>query len=140
MVTRKQTVSVRLDDPAKKQVERAAALTRQSLGAFLEKAGEDRARQVLLDWAIDTYRQGKASFGELAQDTGLAVEEIMTAMGTGIRDETVEVFLASCRTVADMQQNPRFLRIAEEVAEYITGCKQEGHDAGGHGGSYRQLR
>ena len=48
MATKKRTISVRLDDEAKQQVERAAKLLRQSSGAFLEKAGEERARVVLL--------------------------------------------------------------------------------------------
>ena len=77
MATRKRTISVRLDDRAKRRVEKAARLLKQSSGAFLEKAGEERARQLLLDWAVSSYQRGEASFSELADETGLSVEEIV---------------------------------------------------------------
>jgi uncharacterized protein (DUF1778 family) len=81
MPTIKQTISVRLDNKAKLKVERAARLMRQSSGAFLEKVGTERAHQVLLDSAVSRHRQVEASFSELAEETGLAVEEIMEAVG-----------------------------------------------------------
>ncbi|MEK7215321.1 MAG: hypothetical protein AAB289_06990, partial [Chloroflexota bacterium] len=80
MATKKRTISVRLDDAAKRQVERAATLSKQSAGAFLGRAGEEEARRALLTWAVAQHGIGRASFSELAQDTGLAVEEIMGAM------------------------------------------------------------
>ena len=71
------TVSVRLDPQAGRRLDKAAALLHQSRAAFLERAGDDAARRVLTDWAARRYRQGGGSFSELAEETGLAVEEIV---------------------------------------------------------------
>jgi hypothetical protein len=119
MVTKKRTISVRLDDAAKQRVERAAKLLKQSAGAFLQKAGEEQAREVLLRWAVDRHRRGDASFSELAGETGLAVEEIMLAMGSQGKEEALDMFLASCRTVAKASGNPDFLRLGEEAVELV---------------------
>lgn len=119
MGTKKQTISVRLDDATKQRVERAARLVKQSAGAFLEKAGEEQARQVLLRWAVDRHRRGEASFSELAGETGLAVEEIMLAMGSPDEGEDLDLFLSSCRTVAEASGNPEFLRLGEEAVELV---------------------
>jgi hypothetical protein len=121
MPTKKQTISVRLDDAAKQQIEHAARVTKQSAGAFLEKAGEERARQVLLDWATDTYRRRDTSFSELAGETGLAVEEIMLALGDQTREEALDAFLTSCRTVAEATGNQDFLHSAELAVETVRG-------------------
>ena len=88
-------------------------------GAFLGKAGEERAHQILLEWAVNRYRRGEASFSELAETTGLAVEDVMVALGSQGREEALEMFLASCRTVAETQGNPEFLRLAEEVVKEL---------------------
>ena len=73
----------------------------------------------LLDWAIAQYRQGLKSFSELTDETGLAVEEIMTSMDSYGRKQAIDAFLASCRTVADAQNNPDFLRMATAVAKAL---------------------
>jgi hypothetical protein len=126
MPTRKQTVSVRLGGAAKHRVEHAARIAKQSAGAFLEKAGEDRARQVLLDWALDRHRRGDASFSELADETGLAVEEIMLAIGQLGKDDALDAFVASCRTVAEATGKPDFLRSGEEAAGLVRRSSQAG--------------
>ena len=120
MATKKRTVSVRLDPAEARRLEQAARLMRQSRGAFLQRAGDAAARQILLEWAVSRYRQGDASFSELAGRTGLAVEEIMTALGDQGREEALAQFLASCRTVAEIEGNPAFLRRAQEAVEAIT--------------------
>jgi hypothetical protein len=119
MATKKPTISVRLDDAAKLMVEHAARIMNQSAGAFLEKAGQERARQVLLDWALERHRRGEASFSELAADTGLTVEEIMRASGDRGRQEALEAFLASCRTVAEVRGNREFLRLGEDAVKAV---------------------
>lgn len=119
MATKKQTISVRLDNAAKQQVERAARLLKQSSGAFLQKAGEEHARQVLVLWALERYRRGEASFSELAADTGLAIEEIMLAAGEDNQLEALEMFLASCRAVASASDDPDFLRLSEEAVSVV---------------------
>ena len=87
--SKKHTVSVRLDPQAERRLEKAAALTKQSRGAFLEAAGDEAAIRILRDWAVARYRAGDRTFSELAEETGLAVEEIMRAMGDGGRDEAL---------------------------------------------------
>lgn len=121
MPTKKRTVSVRLDDDAKYRVERAATLLKQSSGAFLGKAGDEQARQVLLNWARDRYLAGKGTFSELAGETGLGVEEIMVAMGRGEELDALDMFLNSCRTAAEASGNPDFLRSAAQAVDVVRG-------------------
>src|SRR5262245_32424795 len=97
MPTSKETISVRVDAMTKRKVERAAALEKQSSGAFLSKAGEERAQEVLLTWALKRHEQGDASFSELAAETGLAIEELMLAANREGATEELDAFLESCR-------------------------------------------
>ncbi len=126
MATKKRTVSVRFDDAAKRRVDRAAQLQGQSVGAFLGKSGEERARHVLSRWAVEQHRRGEASFSELAQETGLGIEEIMEAAGGGDQEKEFRLFLASCRTIAESQGNPEFLRLGEEAVNSIRAEKPSG--------------
>lgn len=121
MGTKRRTISVRMNEAAKQRVERAAKLSKQSSGAFLEKAGEEQARSTLLKWALERYRDGEVSFSELAQETGLAVEEIMLAAGREGKEEALQAFLASCRTVAEARGDGGFLRDAEEAVRAVRG-------------------
>lgn len=76
------TVSVHLDEKAGRRVKKAASLTGQSFDTFLERAGDGVAHRIVLEWAVQEYRRGQQTFGELAEETGLAIEEIMVAMST----------------------------------------------------------
>ncbi len=96
MSARRETVAVHLDDSAAKRLAVAARITRQSPGAFLGDAGDERARRVLLDWARARHREGSRSFSELADETGLPLEEIMLAMGDD-REDGLTLFLAGAR-------------------------------------------
>ncbi|HLH23162.1 MAG TPA: hypothetical protein VK066_11605 [Chloroflexota bacterium] len=119
MSTTKRTISVRLDEAAARRLERAARLMKQSRDAFLGKAGDETARRVLLKWAVARYRQGERSLSQLADETGLTVEEIMSAAGNGDREAALAMFLASCRTVAETEHKPEFLRLAQEAARSV---------------------
>jgi hypothetical protein len=119
MPTKKRTVSVRLDASAARRLERAAHLMKQSRGAFLERAGDETARRVLLDWAVSSYRRGERSFSELAGETGLAVEEIMDAVGQGDREAALAMFLASCKTVAESEGKPEFMRLGQAAVDDV---------------------
>ena len=119
MVTAKRTVSVRLDPSASHRLDRAASLLKQSRGAFLEKAGDEAARRVLLDWAVTSHGQGDRSFSELAAETGLAIEEIMAAAGQRDRESALAMFLAGCKTIAETENRPDFLRLAEEATQVV---------------------
>ncbi len=124
MATKKRTVSVRVDLDGMRRLKQAAKLTKQSSGAFLGTAGEARARQVLLEWSLDRYRRGEDSLSHLASQTGLSVEEIVEAAGTSGKDEALAMFLASCRTVAETQRNPEFLRLGKEAVTSVRGAKR----------------
>ena len=119
MPTKKRTLSVRLDAAAERRLEKAASLTRQSRGAFLEQAADESARRILLKWAGSRYRPGVASASELADDTGLTVEEIMRSVESSERQIALDSFLASCRTVAERTGNAEFLRTAETAARAV---------------------
>lgn len=119
MPTRKRTLSVRMDNEMTRRVERAARLRNQSLGAFLQQAGDEAARRLLLEWTVSRYREGVASASELAQETGLAAEEIMRAVGATDLQAALDAFLASCRTVAITQGKPGFLLMGEAAAKAV---------------------
>lgn len=126
MATKKHTISVRLEPEAKRRVEQAARLMKQSCSAFLEKAGEEQARQILRQWAVSRYREGAASFSEVAQETGLAVEEIMEALGGRGQEEALAMFLAACQTVAEAQGDPEFLHLGQEAVHMVDRSRSRG--------------
>lgn len=116
MTLKKPTISVRLDADAKRRLEKAASLTQQSPTTFVEQAMDERAHEVLLDWAVRRYREGDTTFSLLAAETGLTVVDIMYAMGRdGGADEAAESFLTRARAVAEAQNDPDLLRLAQEV-------------------------
>jgi hypothetical protein len=108
-----------LDEDAARRLRKAASLNKQSQGAFLEQAGEERARQVLLKWAVARHRNHAATFAELADETGLAIEEIMAAMQVE-PSAAADLFLSMSRVVAEAQNSPEFLHLAEAVAQKLT--------------------
>ncbi len=118
MAARRETVAVRLDDNAAKRIAAAARIARQSRGAFLGDAGDERARRVLLKWARARHREGSMSFSELADETGLPVEEIMLAMGNE-QEDGLALFLASARAVARSTHDAEFVTAAEQAAELV---------------------
>ena len=126
MAARRETVAVRLDDGAAKRLAAAARITRQSRGAFLGDAGDERARRVLLDWAKGRHREGSRSFSELADETGLPLEEIMLTMGDNAEDG-LALFLASARAIARSTNDAASLTAAERAAELV---RTAGQDAG----------
>lgn len=131
MMTKHMTVTLRLDAETRRRLEKAAGVQGQSLATFVEGAAEELARRVLLAWAVDRYIEGDRSFGELAEETGLSIEEIMGAMETiGDRervaalaalwghkaDEATDMLLTSARSLARLTGDLEFLRRAERVA------------------------
>jgi len=119
MVVHAKTVSVRLAPAAEHRVAKAASLLRQSRGAFLERVGDESARHVLIGWAVERYRRGDVTFSELAQETGLDVEEIMAAMGSDERRDALDSFLASCTTVSETLDLPGFLDAAVAAVDAL---------------------
>jgi hypothetical protein len=87
----------------------------------LERAGSREARRVLLEWAIERHERDESTWSELAEETGLAIEEMMRA-ASGTREDQLEAldsFLASCRALAESRNHPEFLRAAEEAARSV---------------------
>jgi hypothetical protein len=124
------TVSVRLSPDAGRRVAKAASLLRQSRSAFLQRVGDESARRLLRDWAVARYRQGDTTFSQLAEESGLGVEEIMAAMEGDGRDEALDAFLASCGTVADSLNLPGFVGAAREA---VAALRTPAFDANGDG-------
>ena len=63
--------------------------------ADAEKAADVNAYDRLLDWAVAQYRSGGSTYSQIAEQTGLAIEEIMCAMSAAGRDEVRAIFRAS---------------------------------------------
>lgn len=110
-----QSVFIRLAPDAGKRLEKAASLTRQSPATFIEQAADERARKILLDWAVRRYREGDTTFSLLADETGLTVADIMYAMGSDDVAEAAESFLARARAIAEAHNDPDLLRLAQEI-------------------------
>jgi DNA-binding transcriptional ArsR family regulator len=85
------SVSVHLDEKAGRRVEKAASLVKQSRSAFVERVADEAARRIVLAWAVAEYRRGERTYGELAEETGLTIEEIMMGMTEIPEDPTAVV-------------------------------------------------
>ena len=117
MGTKLKTVSVRLGDEAGARVSKAAELARQSKGAFLARAGEQAARQMLLEWAVRRHASGEASLSELASETSLPLEAIAEHAGKQRSSESIQMYLTSARRLAKAMKAPRFYEEAKRAAE-----------------------
>ena len=115
MGTKLKTVSVRLQDEAGARVSKAAQLARQSKGAFLARAGEEAARQMLLEWAAKRHASGEASLSELAAETGVPVEAISQHASAKRSDEAAEMYLTSARRLSGALKTPRFYTEAKRA-------------------------
>ncbi|GEM_PF-6874988 len=135
----KRTIVVQLDQPEAERLERVARSRNLSASACLAQAGVDAAHDVLLDQAVARFDQDPTavSISELAEESGLAMEEIMqeiwrrdrlTAAATGqpvaevVRSQyrgrhglSEEALLASCSSIADQLNDPEFLDQARAI-------------------------
>jgi hypothetical protein len=116
MTIREHVISLRLDSKAMKRLQTAAGLVEQSPESFAERAIDDRARDILLDWAIRRYHQGDTTYSLLAEETGLGVVEIMYAMGDEGLDESLAAFVDRAETLAEQRGNPDLPRLARKIA------------------------
>ncbi|MGD9890189.1 MAG: DUF1778 domain-containing protein [Dehalococcoidia bacterium] len=119
MSNAKQTLTVSLDERARRRLEKAAGLLNLSTSDFVTEAADERARVVLLNWAVAAYRAGDHTFSQLAAESGLAVEEIMMAMSRDGNVTVLDNFLDRCRTLAETYDNPEFLRLAEQAVARV---------------------
>ncbi|MSQ14876.1 MAG: hypothetical protein EXR50_03325 [Dehalococcoidia bacterium] len=119
MGTKLKTVSVRLDEKADARLDRASHLLHQSKGAFLAQAGDQEAQRVLLDWAAQQYRAGTASLSELAAETGVPLEAISQQISSQGAEEAMELYLGSCKKLAEAFQMPDFYTKAQQAVQLV---------------------
>jgi hypothetical protein len=118
MTLHDQAISLCLDHESRKRLEKAADLTLQTPESFAAQAIDERARDMLLDWAVRRYRQGDTTYSLLAEDTGLSVADIMYAMGDEGLEEALKTFLARADALAEERDNPDLPRLARRVATH----------------------
>lgn len=119
MGTKLTTVSVRLEKHASARVDKAAHVLRQSKGAFLARAGEEAAEQVLLRWAVEQYTAGAASLSELAAETQLPLERIAQQVAEDRSEQITTMYLASCQQLSQTLQIPTFYRSAKKAVSQV---------------------
>lgn len=112
---KKQVITIELDAPAVRRIERAARLTHQAPGAFLSRAVEAVTRQVLLDDAAERWLREEATYSELAAETGLWIEEIMQAVARRNGDRALATALQDWHVLAVEHRQPDLLRLAQEA-------------------------
>src|SRR3989454_7078169 len=127
--TKLKTVSVRLGDQAGVRVSKAAQLARQSKGAFLARAGEEAARQMLLEWAVQRHASGEASLSELASETGVPVEAIAQHGSQQRCAEATEMYLTSARKLAEALKTPLFYAEARQAVDIARKEAASGEDS-----------
>ena len=67
----KRPITIELDAPAIRHIDRAARLLHQTTSAFLAGAAEAVVRQVVLEDAAERWLREEATFSELAAETSL---------------------------------------------------------------------
>ncbi len=132
MTLQEHDISLHLDPDARKRLSKAASLTQQSPESFAARASDDRARDVLLDWAVRRYHQGDTTYSLLAEETGLGVVEIMYAMGDEGLEEALTVFLARTEALAEERGNPDLSRLARSIAAQAREESRRLRDWGDH--------
>jgi hypothetical protein len=114
------TLALRLDPAIAQRVAHAARLTRRSPDAFVRWATDLASRSVVLEDAVRRYRRGERSLSELADESGLAVEELMDAVaaagGVGDRpDAGPSMFLASVRSAMESLDITNLMHLATQA-------------------------
>ncbi len=111
------TVSVRLTEEEAQVLSRLCALKKTTRTGYLTHLATSQAQQELLQYAVQTYLAGTASFSELAKKTGLPVPTIMdeVARRTGEDSRAIEVFLSAVKTLADTNKDPELYTLARKA-------------------------
>ena len=78
------------------------------------------ASRTRLEEAVARYQHGNHTFSELAEQTGLPIEQIMDAVTAEAGDTGHRQFLESCRAIAEAENDPEFYRLAEQAAQKAT--------------------
>ena len=76
-------------------------------------------RESQLQQAVALYREGRCTFSELAQLSGLNIEEIMDAVTSREGEAALQMFEESCRALASLENDPEFLRRAQRAVERV---------------------
>jgi hypothetical protein len=117
------TVSVRLTDEEHKALRRLCALKKTSQTGYLADLAKSQARKELVNYAVEEYRNDRASLSELARKTGLDVPSIMdeVAKVTGEDKRAVDGFLAAVKTLSELNKDMEFYRLAVKAIAEIEG-------------------
>lgn len=132
MALQDQTLAIHLAPDARKRVEKASNLAHLPPASFVEQAADERARDLLLDWATRRYREGDTTYSLLAEETGLGVVDIMYAMGDDGLDEALDAFVARAHTLAEERENPDLLRLARNVAARVREERRQAREWSDH--------
>jgi hypothetical protein len=73
------------------------------------------AQQARLNEAVSMYQQGDATFSELAEKTGVNIEEIMDAVTAQAGESQLREFLDAYRVLAESEGDPDFYRLVEKA-------------------------
>lgn len=111
------TVTVRLTDEEYEVLRRLCALRQTSQTGYLTHLATSQAKKELLAYAVEEYREGRASLSELAKKTGFDVPTIMEAVAkvTGEDREVRNGFLSAVKTLADTNNDPEFYELAKQI-------------------------
>jgi uncharacterized protein (DUF1778 family) len=114
-------VTVRLTDEEYDVLRRLCALKKTSQTRYLTRLATHHAKHELLQYAVGTYLEGKASLSELAAQTGFDVPTIMETVAQTTEKDTraVEGFLAAVQTLAHVHNDPEFYHLAVQA---VTGA------------------
>ena len=119
--TAKMTVTVRLTSQEHEVLRRLCALKKTTQTGYLTHLATNLAKKELLDYAVQTYLEGKASLSELAKKTGLDVPTIMdeVARVSGEDKRAVEAFLSVVKTLSQLNKDPEFYDLAVKAVDPI---------------------
>jgi hypothetical protein len=71
-----------------------------------------------IEAALALCQQG-LTFSEVAAQTGIPIEEIMDAVTAREGDMGLKQFLDACRAIAQRENDPGFLQLAEAAADRV---------------------
>lgn len=110
----KKTITIRLTEEEHALLESLCQLLKTSQSAYLTKQATEHVKKNLLEFAVEKYLTGQASFSELATQTGLSVPIIMDAVAekSGSDMQCIEALLSAVKTLSEANNDPEFYELA----------------------------
>ena len=115
----KTTVTVRLTPEQHATIQRLCRLKNTTQTAYLATLAAQQAKDELLSYAGQAYRNGAASISELVRKTGLDVTTIMDAVAVDASSDRrpMEAFLAAAKTIAKELKDDDFYKMAVKATQ-----------------------